>query len=155
MEHLYSKNKINIHGYWCVYLPQHPYAASSGYVQHSRLVVEAILGTYLPENSIVHHQDKNTFNDSPNNLVVCEDRAYHLFIHARTRAYNACGNVHWRKCYFCKKYDDLKNLSEQIDYNSKTLSFKYCHKNCKIKYELKRLRTQKELGVMGANYGLN
>ena len=71
---------------------------------------EMALGKPLPKGAIVHHVDMNPSNNSHSNLVICQNQAYHLLLHVRTRAYNACGNASWRKCKICKTHDDPMNL---------------------------------------------
>lgn len=70
------------------------------------LIAEAANGKRLPPTAVVHHADGDNKNNSHTNLVVCDDQGYHLLIHMRTRAYDACGNANWRKCPICKEYDD-------------------------------------------------
>lgn len=48
-----------------------------------RLRAEAALGHPLPEGAVVHHANGTTSDDSP--LVICQDQAYHLLLHARMR----------------------------------------------------------------------
>lgn len=72
-------------------------------------IAEKAFGGKLPKGSVVHHADYNKLNNENSNLVVCSI-GYHKLIHQRTDAYNACGNANWRKCKYCKKYDDPKNL---------------------------------------------
>jgi len=86
------------------------YRDHRGHVYNSTLIAEKALGKELPPNAVVHHADRDKSNDKSNNLVICENQAYHLFLHQRKRAYNACGNKNWRKCWICKKYDDPGNL---------------------------------------------
>lgn len=78
--------------------------------QESRVVVEKILGRILNSKVIIHHIDKDGWNNSNNNLVVCPDQAYHKLLHKREDALIACGNPNWRKCSFCKLYDDPKAM---------------------------------------------
>jgi len=78
--------------------------------QDHRVVVEKALGEPIPPNAVVHHIDENKENNSNNNLVLCEDRAYHNFLHMRLRALKACGHANWIRCCYCKEYDDPKNL---------------------------------------------
>ena len=72
--------------------------------------VEKILGRRLPKGVEVHHADGDLTNDSNNNLVVCQDKAYHKLLHIRREALLTCGNADWRKCSICKKYDDVVNM---------------------------------------------
>src|SRR4030095_13912977 len=72
--------------------------------------VEHILGKPLQQTAVVHHRDGDGLNNENENLIVCENRAYHDFIEIRQRAYRACGNANWRRCNYCKKYDDVINL---------------------------------------------
>jgi hypothetical protein len=70
------------------------------------LIAESALGFTLPPGVEVHHVNENPSDNRPENLVVCQDRQYHMILHARQRALDACGNANWRKCAYCKKYDD-------------------------------------------------
>lgn len=68
-----------------------------------RLIAEKALGKTLPTGVVVHHH-------TPHQLVVCQDDAYHKLLHLRTRALYASGHASWRKCQFCKQWDDPVNL---------------------------------------------
>lgn len=74
------------------------------------LVAEKALGKPLPPAAVVHHIDENKLNNTPTNLVICPDGAYHFLLHQRQRAIDACGHAHWRKCPFCKQHDAPENL---------------------------------------------
>uniref|UniRef100_A0A6M3LBL2 Putative HNH endonuclease n=1 Tax=viral metagenome TaxID=1070528 RepID=A0A6M3LBL2_9ZZZZ len=93
-----------------VFKPDHHRAMQDGYVKNSILVVEEVTGLKIKKPTVIHHIDEDSMNDSPSNFVVCENQAYHNFIHKRKRAYDACGNVNWLKCPFCKEYDNPDNL---------------------------------------------
>lgn len=71
---------------------------------------EKALGRDLPDGAVVHHADLTRANNETSNLVICPSQAYHLLLHIRTRAFDACGNASWRKCKVCKTHDDPKNL---------------------------------------------
>ena len=101
----------------------------------SRYICEKILGKPLLSSNIVHHVDENPLNDSNNNLVLCENRGYHKLLHQRTNAYKICGHVNWRKCQYCKKYDNLDNLTQNGTHTY--------HKNCCNKYAAKRREYKK------------
>jgi len=51
------------------------------------LIAEKALGKKLPPGAVVHHADGNPSNNKNSNLVICPSQAYHMLIHARTRAY--------------------------------------------------------------------
>lgn len=84
--------------------PSHLRSNQRGYVAEHIMIAERVLGKPLPPKAVVHHH-------TPEQLVICQDQAYHLFIHQRMRAFKACGNANWRKCTFCKQYDDPNNLT--------------------------------------------
>lgn len=44
-------------------------------------------------------------DNRPQNLVVCEDDAYHILLERRTRALRQGGNVNCVRCTYCKQYD--------------------------------------------------
>ena len=73
-------------------------------------VAEKALGKPLPNGAEVHHIDENPSNNAPSNLVICPDVAYHKLLHQRQRAFDACGHYGWRKCQFCRQYDDSAHL---------------------------------------------
>lgn len=75
-----------------------------------RHVIEQILGRSLKYPEEVHHWNENKTDNTPSNLVVCPDRAYHMLLHRRTRAYDACGHADWLRCPYCKQYDDPQNM---------------------------------------------
>ncbi len=86
-------------GYWLVLMPDHPRAASTGYVFEHIVVMEKVLGRPLvwhgtghPESEIVHHLDDDPGNNDPGNLKVttfCE----HLDDHRNEKGQNG-----GRKC---------------------------------------------------------
>jgi len=96
-------------GYINIYCPNHP-RKKGAYVSEHILIAEKVLGKYLPDKAVVHHSDGNGLNNTNNNLVVCQNEAYHRILHQRKRAFEASGHALWRKCRYCKKYDDTKNL---------------------------------------------
>jgi hypothetical protein len=81
------------------------------YVKEHILLAEKVLNKPLPIKAEIHHFNLNSFDNSHGNIVVCQNREYHMLLHIRTRALQACGNVHWRKCTICHYYDDPKNMA--------------------------------------------
>jgi hypothetical protein len=118
-------------GYIIVLNPNHP-RAMDGYVKRAVLVAEKAVGHILPTKVIVHHVDQDRSNDANNNLVICENQAYHLLIQRRMDALKASGYAHFKKCVFCKKYDDPKSLVILKRGNGKISVY---HKICKQKID--------------------
>jgi len=98
-----GKGKTSDGKYDLTYLPSHPRAAPHGYVLSHILEAEKALGKPLPIGVEVHHFDSKQ-------LVICQDKLYHFLLHKRHRAFLSCGNVHWRKCRVCHKYDAIELL---------------------------------------------
>lgn len=119
----------NTGGYVLVEKPNHPNARKDGKISEHILIVEKIIGKYLPPMAIVHHVNKKTNDNRPCNLVLCESQAYHSLLHARERAFAACGHANWVKCVVCHKYDHPKNL-----YLGESRKWAR-HKSCHARYE--------------------
>ena len=125
----------NSGGYIEIFNPDYRPNYASSYVLEHILIAEKVLGKPLPLKAIVHHVDSAGMNNKNSNLVICEDNAYHLFIHQRTRAFRNSGHADWRKCQFCKKYDDPENLIIR-----KTSAY---HRKCENQYQNKRYHASK------------
>lgn len=95
--------------------------------EHVR-IVEAILNRELKDDECVHHVDENRGNNSNDNLVVCPSKAYHNLIHRRMDAFAACGHYDWRKCRFCKQWDDPTNLRISPNHNSTIATHPACQR---------------------------
>ena len=118
--------------YTLIYDPDHPRSISNKYVYEHVLIAGNALGKELPPNAVVHHH-------TPEQLVICEDQAYHLLLHQRTRAFRACGHATWRKCAFCKQYDDIENLL----ISGSNFKHRKCYNEWQIK--MRKIRKQKKL----------
>lgn len=109
-----------------IYYPGHPRANKSGYVFRSLIVAEKALGRPIPTSVEVHHANLIKSDDSNSNLVICQDRSYHAFIHARTRIFLAGGNPNTDKiCSTCKKVLPKDNFG--FDRNNLRFDCKRCH----------------------------
>ena len=95
---LFGKNNPNWKGgrikktkythYKQIRIPEHPRSHVDGYVFEHILVAEKALGKSLPIRIQVHHVDRNGLNNKNNNLVICQDQAYHSLLHVRQRRLN-------------------------------------------------------------------
>lgn len=93
-------------------------------------VMEKIHGGSLPEGSIVHHKDEDGTNNDPRNLELCLSRHHHQMIHIQEDALAACGHADWRRCIYCGKYDDPKNMDVSKRADRGEHARKYRHKEC-------------------------
>lgn len=59
----------------------HPFKDCHGYVRRSRLVAEKCLNRYLSSIEVVHHINKNTLDDNPENLFVFSNDRLHRKYH--------------------------------------------------------------------------
>lgn len=103
--------------YIAIKFRDHSKSDNNGYVCEHILIAERILGTFLPKGVIVHHIDNNGLNNAHNNLVICENNAYHRILHQRYRALKISGHSHWLKCPYCKEYDDPNHLTISLPKN--------------------------------------
>ena len=95
---------------------------------HHQIVAEEVLGKALPEDAVVHHVDGNGLNNENKNLVICQNQRYHLFLHSRKAAYYACGNANWKKCKFCKTWDDPTSDDLYIEPNVNSAHHRSCRR---------------------------
>lgn len=78
----------------------------SGRHQFEHIVIaERALGKPLPPKAQVHHVNGNRGDNARGNLVVCPDNEYHMLLHRRQRALDACGNPNAHRCRYCRSYD--------------------------------------------------
>jgi HNH endonuclease len=89
--------------------------ANGKHLLEHRIVAERALGKRLPQHAVVHHVDENPLNNMPSNLVVCVNDKYHKLLHQRMAAMDACGHYDWKKCCYCREYDDPQNMKEEKD----------------------------------------
>lgn len=118
-------------GYVRVRLPHHSRANMRGYVLAHVLIAEKALGKPLPPAAVVHHHNGDKAdNDTPGNLVICQDNGYHMLLERRGRALKACGHASWRKCKYCKRYDAPDKLIIK--------GHQIFHQNCRNEYQNNR-----------------
>jgi len=120
---------INGAGYVMIYSPEY-HRMHHNYAKEHIVMAEKVLGKHLPVGAEIHHYQEKIDN---NKLVICQDHAYHMFLHVRTRAFIASGDVNYRKCKYCKEYDDPKNL-----FISDIYSGVIYHRKCNNEYQKNR-----------------
>src|SRR5947208_11802270 len=102
-----------------VYRPDQPKASGSGDVYEHVLVAEAALGHPLPPRAEIHHVDGNPRNNTPSNLVICPDHAYHMLLHVRTRILRAGGNPNTDKwCNDCRQAKPFTAFNQRTAHKS-------------------------------------
>jgi hypothetical protein len=121
--------------YRLVKAPNHPRATANGFVYEHVLVAEKVLGRYMPDGAEVHHVDANKRNNANENLVICQDHAFHLLLHQRQRALDACGNASWLQCCYCHKHDEPNRLTSA---KSGSTGRRYYHPACAAQYVRER-----------------
>lgn len=89
----------------------HPRGDYRNRVLEHILIVESVLGKYLPHGAVVHHVNEDRTDNRKENLVLCQDENYHRLLHQRTRAFNACGHADWLLCSRCRTYDSKPNFN--------------------------------------------
>lgn len=104
------------------------------------VIAETALGRSLPSEAEVHHLDGNGRNNDHTNLVICPSHAYHMILHRRQNALDACGNPNWLKCTFCKRWDDPINLVVGKGANDGILIH---HRVCKSARQKQRRKEQR------------
>lgn len=126
-----EKGQTIDNGYIKVFFP------GRGYVWRSHIVAEKALGKRLPDGTIVHHINGDKQDDTPGNLVVCQDQGYHVLLHTRGRALKESGDPNKRKCSICHKYDLPQNMVRQK-------SRGHAHSRCRAEYERKRMNRKRK-----------
>jgi len=115
-----------------VHNPTHPRTCKNyKYVFEHVLVAEKALNKLLPPKAKIHHIDGNSTNNNNDNLVVCQDQAYHMLLHVRQRLIKAGVNPSTPKV--CPKCKQTKTFAE---FTRKEHTCRAC---IKIRYKAKSM----------------
>ncbi len=94
------------------------------------LIVERALGYPLPDKACVHHWDEDRSNNTPSNLVVCQDHAYHMLLHARANRLRDTGSFDLKRCCVCKEVKPLGAFgNRQSNWDGRYNSCRVCTQN--------------------------
>jgi len=96
-------------------------------------VAERALGKRLPKRAVVHHINEIRHDNRPENLVICQDSAYHLLLHRRQRALRATGNPNAVKCRYCLRWVAPTD-PDLLDYSTRRHRSKFWHRTCQSVY---------------------
>lgn len=94
-------------GYISVLAHDHPRACHNRIHEHV-LIAERALGRFMPEGAEVHHVDGNGLNNTPSNLVICQDHSYHFLLECRGRRLRDTGSLDMKRCETCKEVKPLE-----------------------------------------------
>lgn len=111
----------------------HPRGDKSSFVLEHILIAEWVLGRSLKDEEQVHHVDEDKGNNSPSNLVICPDAAYHKLLHRRAAAVQAGFPARYRRCKFCKDYDAPQALAGGRDRTNSPY-----HNSCAAQYQRRK-----------------
>jgi hypothetical protein len=138
---------IDSYGYAMIRMPEHPRAHQNHYVKEHIVIAERALGKPLPPNAVVHHFNEIKWDNAYGNLVICQDEAYHRLLHARQRALHACGNPNFRKCPYCKTWDNPNDMKS--DKKRKGHQDTFYHLRCRTEYNKQWRHRRKEQELAG------
>jgi hypothetical protein len=99
-------------GYWRIFSPDYPKATKNGYILEHRLIMEKHLGRYLKENEIVHHKNRNQFDNRIENLEILTKREHR-------RKHKKENREKWKKLIKKRHKKEIKNF-----YNNKRIYIK-------------------------------
>lgn len=125
------------------YQPDHPAAYSNGCIQEHWAVIEQHTGIAPRRGSQmqVHHVNRNPSDNRPQNLVVCENGAYHMLLHRRQRAIEATGNPNALKCSHCQKWSTPSDPEiRTTTCGPQNPSVRAFHRSCANEYQNQRRR---------------
>lgn len=118
------------------------------------LVAERAFGKRLPPGVEVHHVDGDRAHNINRNLVICQDKAFHRLLHARTRIVRAGGNPNTdRICCECKRLqrqDEFCGAGNQCRACNaeRTKAYRTSHADSLREYEARRRSTPERAAKM-------
>ena len=110
------------------YINVSPGKGKGGYFREHVLIAEVAIGHRLPDGAEVHHFDAVRSHNANTNLVVCEDRAYHMLLHSRQRISDAGYDPNdYKICSLCQTAKPRSEFHSDTDrYDKKEGRCKPC-----------------------------
>lgn len=139
-----------IDGYRKVLAPEHPRADRDGFVMEHILVAEKALGSFLPPGAVIHHVNEIKDDNRPENLVICEGRRYHKWIHIRMKIIDRGGNPDTEK--ICSRCQTVKPFAA---FNNSRTNYDGLTHNCKDCYRFYGTRRFLRLKKIASEYRNN
>lgn len=113
-------------GYIELYDPSHSRRKRGEHI----IKAQEAIGKPLPKGAVVHHWNEVRSDNRNENLLICDNQAYHVLIHLRMKAFKACGNPDYRRCRFCDTWDDVSMM-----WTNSNRSESY-HRSCRRKADV-------------------
>ncbi len=113
--------------------------------EHVEVAARA-LGRRLPPGAEVHHVDEDRRNNAQRNLVICQDRGYHMLLHVRARVARAGGDPNSQRiCSGCRQLKGFGAFSKCM--SNKADGFGRTCRECQVAYRRTYVRPSKRAGV--------
>ena len=93
----FNEGHIDSHGYFRVYVPDHPRAFKNGYIRRSTVAYEEYHGISVPSTMDIHHKNGNKLDDSIENLEILSHSKHSILSNPKGRKYET------RVCENCNK----------------------------------------------------
>lgn len=116
------------HGYVRITLPETVRRTRPEHV----LIAERAVGGPLPAGAEVHHVNEQRGDNRHENLVICEDHAYHALLHLRMSARRETGNASARRCAYGSEWI----LPEDLGVHRS--ASRWYHRQCEQAYKSRR-----------------
>lgn len=94
----------NDDGYHMIRVMDNARTNANKYMREHLLIAERALGRPLDRTMQVHHVNEDKSDNSPGNLVICQDQEYHRLLHRRRDALLATGDPTTLRCCLCRGY---------------------------------------------------